>query len=373
MVNSRFHPEPKISLMLVLTGFVIIGVSIFTYLSLKKSNNDSVPPLADSKQPHITTSPIPTITETPLTSPPKSITTSPTIPVPTSPISSSKIPVRVIILNPKNENGVGLIERYHWNQPNILIQQYIDFMKQTSNYLFEYTVSAQTIAEYFPTKKDGFVFTNDYYDRCQTDPNLEHCRDIIDYNKLITDFNICQWAKESGGKEVWVFGGPWMGFWEWSIKGPNISLVAENSPDCGSTITVMGFSYERLLPEMVHDFGHRTEAVLNFVSNKYSPSKLWNKFVSPTNCGDIHYPPNTTSSYNYSSQQITSSSCDQWYSYPTLKNETIALNCETWRCSDLGYYRWWLKHLPKSSGINENMLNNWWLYLMDFDQAMTSH
>lgn len=357
----------------VFIGFIILSAGVFTFISPKKSNYIPAHFPTDPEITPTNQSPTPVTTKTLPTASPTPITLTPTNPAPSSPTPSLKIPVKIIIFNPKDANGVGLIERYHWNQPILLTQQYINFMKQTSDQLFEYTISSQTVVEYFPTKKDGFIFTNDYYDQCQKNPNLEHCRDLIDYNKIMTDFNICQWTKESGGKEVWLFGGPWMGFWEWSVKGPNISLSAENLTDCGSTITVMGFSYERLLSEMVHDFGHRTEGVLNFASNKYSQSKLWNKFVSPTNCGDIHYPPNTTSGYNYSSQQIINSTCDQWYSYPILKNETTALNCETWGCSDLGYYRWWLKHLPKSGGVNDNMLNNWWLYLVDFDQAVISH
>ncbi len=63
--------------------------------------------------------------------------------------------------------------------------------------------------------------------------------------------------------EVWMFGGPYFGFYESRMvgkgafwcNGPGIELNCRR-------FVIMGYNYQREVKEMVHDFGHRTESIL---------------------------------------------------------------------------------------------------------------
>jgi hypothetical protein len=97
---------------------------------------------------------------------------------------------------------------------------------------------------------------------------------------------------------------------------------------------------------------------------------LWNKFAllnkdvpGKGGCGNIHFPVNGISDYDYANSTTVSSSCDDWYNYPNFKNVTTQVNCQTWGCNQWGYMKWWYTHLPYISGLNNGYLNNWWKYI----------
>ena len=86
-------------------------------------------------------------------------------------------------------------------------------------------------------------------------------------------------------------------------------------------------------------------------------------------CGSAHYAPNSVEGYEYDNPNPVSSYCDDFFNYPNLKPPQQALKtitCSTWGCDELGYYRWFLQHMPKVSGRGPD--GNWWV-LADRTQA----
>jgi hypothetical protein len=181
--------------------------------------------------------------------------------------------------------------------------------------------------------------------------------------------------------ELWLFGGPYFGFYESQLAGPK--AFTYNSPplegsSCNKLLPMMGFNYERSLGEMVHDFMHRTEATMSRVYGGWHMDALyhnWDKFglvdfQSPlpySGCGSAHFAPNSTSDYDYGNPGSVQTYCDDFFNYPNLKPPTQALKtitCATWGCDELGYYRWNLQHVPKGSGTGPDFkFNDWWRYL----------
>jgi hypothetical protein len=173
--------------------------------------------------------------------------------------------------------------------------------------------------------------------------------------------------------EVWLWGGPWFGYWEYHPV-----------TYCGKTIFVMGFNYERGIGEALHDFGHRMEYVVNkrVGDNNWQQNENneWNKFsLINGHCGNIHYPPGTivgSEEYKYNKTALISSDCDGYLTYPGGPFIRQSFNCQSWGCSQEGYVKWWLTRIPVLPSINtangKTIYNNWWKYYAYFDETATA-
>ena len=166
-----------------------------------------------------------------------------------------------------------------------------------------------------------------------------------------------------------------------------------NIPNCGKTVFVMGYNYERGLEEAVHSYTHRIESALTLTvgrgywngcgghptlgASDFDHFTCVNKEVTSTTpvavagCGSVHYPPNGLTDYDYVNSQSVQYACPSWYDYPfstkTLKTST----CTEWSCTGSEYYKWWMGHIPRKAGKNANgNLNNWWKYIADFDNGV---
>jgi hypothetical protein len=293
-----------------------------------------------------------------------------------------------IIFNPiiESEGGQTLIELKHWNNPQALDQQYIADLNTGAHGDVSYQIVESQQVDDIPQKKDGFDYTDSTYLACLQNPANCHFPDTVDYGKIFADFDICTKVLEDGISEVWLWGGPYFGYWEYSIRGPALNITPENIPLCGNkTVTVMGFNYERGSPEMLEDYGHRTEGVLsqqiaggNWQQNE---ANEWNKYTlvaAPVSsypyghCGNIHYPPNGTSDYDWGNTRYVSSDCDDWLNYPDLTGTSVDLNCSAWGCNGYSYIKWWLRHLPHASGTTDGHLNDWWCYVTDYEAAFVT-
>jgi len=122
-------------------------------------------------------------------------------------------------------------------------------------------------------------------------------------------------------------GGPWFGFWESQLAGPN--AFDYNSPPltgttCNKLLPIMGFSSERTINEAVHDYMHRTEATMSHVYGSWEENRLqtnWDRFglvaaQSPSfgfsGCGTAHYAPSATQDYSYDNATPVLSLCDDF-------------------------------------------------------------
>lgn len=166
----------------------------------------------------------------------------------------------------------------NWFRTEDLVQQYISVMRQASRDLLVYqVVDTQKVSRY-PTLMDGRQYNNTTWAQAQADDSKAF-RDahgnymLADYQRILQDFNILQQVEDQKIDEVWMFGGPYFGFYESRMVGRSAFWC--NGPgmeqNCRRFI-IMGFNYQRGVKEMVHDFGHRSESILAW---QYGSQTYW--------------------------------------------------------------------------------------------------
>ena len=164
-----------------------------------------------------------------------------------------------------------------WFRCQILIEQYIAAMQQASkNTLVYQLVNTLHVAKY-PLLLDGRQYNNLTWAQARSD-DTKAFRDphgnymLADYQRIIQDFNLVQQVIDHEIDEVWMFGGPYFGFYESRMVGESAFWC--NGPGIEANcrrFVIMGYNYERSVKEMVHDFGHRAESILSrqFGSQSY--------------------------------------------------------------------------------------------------------
>ncbi len=131
----------------------------------------------------------------------------------------------------------------------------------------------------FPEKSDQFTYDDLSYHVCWTSANHSQCHspDDLDYYKIINDHNIVEGIDNDVYDEVWIFGGPYFGYWESSMAGPNAFYINGGVyPNVATkrAFAIMGFNYERGVAEMTHNLSHRTEATMSKVYGGWAAEQL---------------------------------------------------------------------------------------------------
>ena len=172
-----------------------------------------------------------------------------------------------------------------WFQTADLVQQYITAMRQVSNNVIVYQIVNTIPATKYPVLLDNRQYNNITWAAAQADDSKAY-RDahgsymLADYQRILQDFTILDQVNSQQIDEVWMFGGPYFGFYESRMVGRSAFWC--NGPGIEQNcrrFVVMGFNYQRSVKEMVHDFGHRAESILarqfgsqNFLQMLYSPN-----------------------------------------------------------------------------------------------------
>ncbi len=342
----------------------------------------------------------------PSTSPAPSSST----PTPSSSPTSSSAPVanpitkKVLLVNydPILSNGKKLHQDRGWGDPATLVPQIISSIQNSSGGYVNYQVVDTQNRNEWPRKMDGFRYNETTYNSCMSNHSTCHSPDDMDYNQLWSDLNICSQVSSGAIDEVFLYGAPYFGFDEFAFKIPGDVMPynppsnywiyqgrKKNIPNCnGKTVFVMGWSYERGVAEALHSYGHRTESALVLTLgrgewNACNGSSDFDHFscvnmdvsgstpVTVAGCGNVHFPPNGTSGYDYGNANSVNNACASWNNYPFTTKTVVNQNCNTWGCSQLGYLEWWLGNMPKKTGVNSSgNLNNWWKYIADFDNGV---
>jgi hypothetical protein len=150
-------------------------------------------------------------------------------------------------------------------------------MKKASQDILVYQVVETLVAPEYPPLLDGRQYTDSTFTDVLADPKRA-LRDakgnylLADYNRIIQKFDLLQKVASGQIDEVWMFGGPYFGFYESRMVGKGAFWC--NGPamerDCRRFV-IMGFNYERDVKEMIHDYGHRSESLLakHFDSETY--------------------------------------------------------------------------------------------------------
>ena len=318
-----------------------------------------------------------------------SVQASESLSLPGDPITKK---VYVLIYNPIMSNGQTLVQYMRWNDPATITQQTVDFFSQATNNKIIYNVVATTTVNDWPELVDGFKYTETQYLEVMANSNLHHEPQGVNYNKIITapEFDICGKLNRGEIDELWLWGGPWFGYYESRLAGPGgyyyNSPPIEGGNNCNRLLPIMGPSYERTVNEAVHNFTHRSESTMMKVYGSWqqnNTSHNWNKFglvkaqspsYSYSGCGSSHYPPNGVTDYDYVNQGSVPTNCDDFANYPNLSDPLTVLqpvSCTGWGCQEINYYRYWFAHMPAFAGCGpDNVANDWWKYLANPSAAV---
>jgi hypothetical protein len=279
--------------------------------------------------------------------------------------------VYLLDLNPWiDSQGMGIRQMMGWNDIYSLTDQFTtDLRNASGGYLNYRVVKMFGNADAWLQKTDGFYYTDQSYLDVVQGRTIPHSPDYINYQKFISDFGLCELRNSDRIDEVWVWGGPWFGFYESAMAGPD-SYWINSSPISGTTcqkpLIIMAFNYQRPTGEMLEAFSHRTESTLDYYlgSNSDWPVFHTYDYQSPGRaaCGTVHYAPNGVKVYDWNNSRYVNSSCDDWTRYPYLTGATQNINCSPWNCSQYDYMKYWLGHLPKAAGMKGDKWNNWWRY-----------
>jgi hypothetical protein len=297
--------------------------------------------------------------------------------------------VLVVVFEPHEPvSGAPLWQAAGYEDPDTLTAAALEWWAETSEGRLEYVVVETLRVDDFPIKADGFDYDYGGWQEVMADPATAHQPDQVDYDAIIAATDLCARANAGDVDELWMFGGPYFGFAESALAGPgafpyNGPSFAENA--CARLLPIMGFNYERGLPELLHDFGHRAEATLTQVFGGWAEDRMrhdWDRFglvaaQSPSfgysGCGSVHYPPNATADYEYDRTAPEASYCDAFLAYPALPADlaaaTAPVGCDAWGCTEDGYLRYWFQHLPHVPGVTGSVANDWWAYFVDPNRA----
>ncbi|HLF73879.1 MAG TPA: right-handed parallel beta-helix repeat-containing protein, partial [Anaerolineales bacterium] len=301
--------------------------------------------------------------------------------------------VYVIVFDPLLTNDQKLSQYLGWNDHALITQQTIDFFQQATNQRMNYVVvDTAIVTSGWPELIDGFTYTENEYLAVLSGQQAPHQPTGVNYNKIVNSpqFDLCGRVNRGEIDEVWIYNGPWFGFYESILVGPGAYWL--NSPpvagihNCNRLLPIMGPSPERFTSEAVHNFTHRAESTMTRVYGSWqqnNTSHNWNKFAlvkaqspdySYSGCGSSHYPPNGTSDYDYGNLSNVLSNCDDFANYPNLGDPLQVaqpVNCTTWGCDGLAYCNYWFRHFPSYLGCGpDNVANDWWKYLTNLGYAL---
>lgn len=376
-MNKGFSP------VVILIVILFLGLGIF-YLGQTNQLNRLIENPSSSEVP----TPTPTGSQTPTATPNPSKTPSPAAtPTPRPTTSETKrSKVLLLIYNPvlENQGNKKLTDYKGWNNPVNLTQGFINSVRTTSGGYLNYEISSQMEIDGYPIKADGFGYTDETYINCLGNTSGCHMPDLASYQKMIETSGACEKANRGEIDELWIWGGPYFGYWESNLAGPG-AFWYNSSPTTGANCTkllpIMGFNYERGEAEMFEDLGHRLESTMTKVYGSWSAneSHAWNKFAlldvdapGRGGCGNAHLAVNAGSNQGYdrTNSRTVNSTCEDFLNYPNLTGNKTSISCSNWGCTTLGYFKWWFNHLPRAQGSTGGKLNNWWKYISEPNLAI---
>jgi hypothetical protein len=291
---------------------------------------------------------------------------------------------KVLVLNYDpvltNHGSMHLHEYMRWGNPRELTTNYLADLTEVSG---NYVRWAPTFVDLnaWPVQKDGFLYDESSY-LAAARSGKYHSPDAVDYLRIIQQFELDRRVKAGEVDEVILWGGPGFGYYESQMVGPGAYWCnSDGIARAGVPLyVVMGLNYERGVDCALESFGHRSESILSHVygsgNSGTAVQHLWDKFMciakdapGSAACGNVHYPPNGTSDYDYGNTNAVSSLADDWLlNYPNFKNASRVFNAAEWNFNHRLYLKWWFGHMPRKPGCyTDGKLNNWWGYLVDFN------
>lgn len=295
----------------------------------------------------------------------------------------TRLRVLLIIYNPVMEpGGRTLSALMGWRNPDVLVQDFISDIQETSRGLAQYHIVERIVLDEFPVKADGFRYTPQTYLDVLRRAVPPHAPERVDYAAILRRFDVLARVASNQVDEVWVFAFPHAGFYESTMGGAGAFWC--NAPplagteSCPRRFIVMGFSYERGVGEMLEAFGHRAESMLaKTFAHTRGADNLYEKFtrydkIAPgrAEVGNIHFAPNSEFDYDWGNMRVVTSFCDDWYNFPNFTGVPRQVTARDWGGGDIrAHHKWWLDHLPRANGQRNGIAHNWWQYVMDANRV----
>lgn len=156
----------------------------------------------------------------------------------------------------------------NWAKTDDLVREYVSTMITASNNTLAYQVVIRKNIKDYPPLEDGRRYNDATWSQAMADDKLafrnQHGGYVMaDYVKIIQDLALLALIRDKIMDEVWMFGGPYFGFYESRMAGRGAFWC--NAPaieQTGRRFIMMGYNYQRDVSEMVHNFGHRAESIL---------------------------------------------------------------------------------------------------------------
>ncbi|HYF14483.1 MAG TPA: Ig-like domain-containing protein [Phycisphaerales bacterium] len=309
-------------------------------------------------------------------------------PPPPAGVDPDKVEPRVLlfIFDPVMENfgGQRLHAVYGWDDPVALANQVrLDFLT-SSHGKVDFQIVETVIADEHPRFQDGFRHTDESFAAAWAVRDFHNS--TFDYVHFGQTHNLGARVDAGEIDEVWVYAPPIAGMWEAAMAGQGAYWVnGVPYPAAGGqrAFVIMGWNYERGVGEAIHSWGHRAESTMaDKVYGQWCQSRCntWSRFAlldqhAPGlgGVGNVHFPVNATSDYDYANPRFVASNADAWLSYPNLNDATRVFNYTEWSPPggdhQRNYLNWWYAHMPHAPGrAPDGYLANWWRYLCDVDQ-----
>ena len=207
---------------------------------------------------------------------------------------------------------------FQWHDPYKLMNDYRDTLNAVSGGAIRYEIVKVYDDTLFFTrlKDEKELLSLDRIVQLLNEPKWETFRaksTAFDYNSFIDHYDFCEMRDKGEINEVWLWTFPYGGTWESTFAGEGAFWLNSNpvkGTSCKDLLIVMGLNYEREMSLALESYGHRMESIMRKVygrwDNKASDRNNWEIFTTidmkvsgKGQVGNIHFPPNGTSDYNW--------------------------------------------------------------------------
>jgi hypothetical protein len=301
------------------------------------------------------------------------------------------VKVAVVYQDPVIGTASRLHQKFGWYDPRVQMPQIVQEFKNISGGVVNFEIVEVHDDQLLFTRVDSEFVTVNQLIQYYNEPGWATIKQLneqgrlkFDYMAMVNHYDFCSKRNQNIIDEVWVLAHPYAAMYESQLVGKNAFWW--NSPpitdtECDSLLSIMGLNYERTVDLAIHSFGHRMESAMVQAYGRWdvrapNPNN-WEIFTrlnkdlpAQAHVGNVHFPPNGTSDYDYGNPSTVVTYADNWKRYPYLLNEKRSVTCAEWNCDQMGYMRWWFSHIPRFKGITKGILNNWWYYFIDYEEAV---
>ncbi|MES2731215.1 MAG: PA14 domain-containing protein [Bacteroidota bacterium] len=303
-----------------------------------------------------------------------------------------RVKVALVIENPQEPSAGN--KRWHelfgWLDPASLAAQIAHDLTEASNGTVEFEITTIDGSPQF-SRLDGSLLSPQFLFEKFSEPGgfdsllalANAARVHYDYEAMINYYDFCTKREAGIYDEIWIYSHPIAGLSESKLAGKN-AFFYNSTPltntSCIKLLPITGLNYATGTDDALHSFIHRVENAMWVTYGRWvNPDPRPNDFELFTrvelntpnlsHVGNSHIPPNGVEDYDFGNKTLVTNYADNWFTYPQVTKQTRSINCDEWACTQIGFVRWWFRHLPRYHGVTNGVLNDWWHYLTDFEGA----